>query len=194
MFTVVIEKFENLRHLVHARLLSSEYHDLKNVVKEHVAADVWKTYCITDGNTASNITYSLLRHWHLTIEDLSVAAAENESGTQTVMKMSEVLQAYLETPPWDESPAMYVVSNKGSYFGASAVLDPGIQQKLSEVFPDGCYILPSSIHDCLAVSSDMDPHMLAHMVHDINRAEVREPDRLSDHVFRLENSTLAVAV
>ena len=56
MFTVVIEKFENLRHLVHARLLSSEYHDLRNVVKEHVAADVWKTYCITDGNTASNIT------------------------------------------------------------------------------------------------------------------------------------------
>ncbi len=106
MFTVVIEKFENLRRLVHARLLSSEYHDLRNVVKEHVAADVWKTYCITDGNTASNITYSLLRHWHLTIEDLSVAAAENESGTQTVMKMSEVLQAYLETPPWDESPGI----------------------------------------------------------------------------------------
>jgi len=194
MFTVVIEKFENLRHLVHARLLSSEYHDLKNVVKEHVAADVWKTYCFFDGNTITNITYSLLRHWHLTIEDLSVAASENESGTQTVMKMSEVLQAYLETPPWDESPAMYVVSNKGSYFGASAVLDTDIQKKLSEVFPDGCYILPSSIHECLAVSSDMDPHMLAHMVHDINRSEVAEADRLSDHVFKLENSTLAVAV
>ena len=84
MFTVVIEKFENLRHLVHARLLSSEYHDLRNVVKEHVAADVWKTYCITDDNTASNITYSLLRHWHLTIEDLSVAAAENESGSVAI--------------------------------------------------------------------------------------------------------------
>lgn len=108
--------------------------------------------------------------------------------------MSEVLQAYLETPPWDESPAMYVVSNKGSYFGASAVLDAGIQKKLSRVFPDGCYILPSSIHECLAVPSDMDPHMLAHMVHDINRSEVAEADRLSDHVFRLENSTLAVAV
>ena len=35
MFTVVIESFENLRHLVRARLLSSEFHDLKNVVKEH---------------------------------------------------------------------------------------------------------------------------------------------------------------
>jgi hypothetical protein len=194
MFTVVIEKFENLRHLVHARLLSSEFHDLKNIVKEHVAADIWKTYCIADGNTITNITYSLLQRWHLTIEDLSVAASENEVGTQTVMKMSEVLQAYLDTPPWDDSPAMYVISNKGSYCGASAVLDPGIQQKLSEVFPNGCYILPSSIHECLAVSSEMDANILAHMVHDINRSEVREPDRLSDHVFRLENSTLSVAV
>ena len=194
MFTVVIEKFENLRHLVRARLLSSEFHDLKNVVKEHVAADIWKTYCIADGNTITNITYSLLQRWHLTIEDLSAAASENEAGTQTMMKMSEVLQSYLDTPPWDDAPAMYVVTTKGSYCGASAVLDAGIQQKLCEVFPEGAWIIGSSIHECLAVSSTMDPHMLAQMVHDINRSEVAEQDRLSDHIFRLENSTLAVAV
>ena len=111
-----------------------------------------------------------------------------------MMKMSEVLQAYLDTPPWDDTPQLYVISTAGSYCGASAVLDAGIQQKLGEVFPDGCYILPSSIHECLAVSSDMDVHTLAHMVHDINRSEVAEQDRLSDHVFRLDDNTLAVAV
>ena len=111
-----------------------------------------------------------------------------------MMKMSEVLQAYLDTPPWDDAPAMYVITIEGSYCGASAVLDAGIQQKLGEVFPDGCYILPSSIHECLVVPSDMDVHTLAHMVHDINRSEVAEQDRLSDYVFRLNNGTLAVAV
>ena len=174
--------------------MSSEFHDLKNVVKEHVAGDIWKTYCIADGNTITNITYSLLQRWHLTIEDLSAAASENEAGTQMVMKMSEVLQAYLDTPPWDDSPAMYVVTTKGSYCGASAVLNKDIQEKLADIFDGNCYILFSSVHEVLAVSGEMDPHMLAHMVHDINRAEVREPDRLSDHVYRLDGHSLAVAV
>ena len=199
MARIDMRKFEDVRHLVRARLLSSEFHDISKIVKTHISADLWKTYYLAlpapDGFAPWDITYSLLEEWPgVTIDDLSVAAEENEAGTQTMMKMSEVLQSYLDTPPWDDSPALYVVTTQGSYCDASAVLDAGIQQKLGEVFPDGCYILPSSIHECLAVSSDMDVHTLAHMVHDINRSEVAEQDRLSDHVFRLNNGTLAVAV
>ena len=199
MYRIDLRSFDSVRHLVRARLLSSEFHDLKNVVKERIAGDIYRTYFLAipdpDGTASWTIDVPLLEQWpSVTIEDLSKASSENEAGTMTVMKMSEVLQAYLDTPPWDDSPAMYVVTRKGSYCGASAVLDAGVQHKLSEIFPLGCYILPSSIHECLAVSSDMDPNMLAHMVHDINRSEVAEQDRLSDHVFRLENSTLAVAV
>lgn len=198
MFRIDMRQFDDIRHLVRARLLSSEFHDLEKIVKEHIAADVWKTYYLAlpapDGCAPWDITYSLLEQWpYVTIDDLSAASSENEAGTQTMMKMSEVLQAYLDTPPRDDSPAMYVVTTKGSYCGASAVLDKTIQQKLGEVFPDGCFILPSSIHECLAVSSDMDVHALAHMVHEINRAEVAEIDRLSDHVFTLREGVISVA-
>ena len=62
----------------------------------------------------------------------------------------------------------------------------------SDIFGD-CYILPSSIHEVLIVPSDMDVNTLAHMVHDINRAEVAEQDRLSDHVFRLSKGVISVA-
>ena len=194
-----MRKFEDVRPLVRTRLLSSEVFNLEQVVKEQVSKDMYRTYFLAlpapDGCAPWNITYTLLEEWPgVTIDDLSVAAEENEAGTQTMMKMSEVLQSYLDTPPWDDSPALYVVTTEGSYCGASAVLDTSIQQKLGEVFPDGCYILFSSIHECLAVSSDIDVHTLAHMVHDINRSEVAEQDRLSDHVFRLNNGTLAVAV
>ncbi len=199
MGRIDLRKFDDVRHLVRARLLSSEFHDLEKIVKEHVAADIWKTYYLSlpapDGFAPRDITYSLSEEWPgVTIDDLSIASAENEAGTPTLMKISGVLQVYLDAPPLDDSPAMYVITTEGSYCGASAVLDSGIQQKLGEVFPDGCYILPSSIHECLAVSSDMDVHALAHMVHDINRSEVAEQDRLSDHVFRLHDNTLAVAV
>ena len=199
MGTIDLRKFDDVRHLVRARLLSSEFHDLEKIVKEHIAADIWKTYYLAlpapDGFAPWDITYSLLEEWpDVTIEDLSAVAEENMAGTQTLMKMSEVLQAYLDTPPWDDSPAMYVVTTKGSYCGAAAVLNKDIQEKLADIFDENCYILLSSVHEVLAVSGEMDPHMLAHMVHDINRAEVREPDRLSDHVYRLDGHSLSVAV
>ena len=198
MYRIDMRKFDDVRHLVRARLLSSEFHDVEKIVKEHIAADVWKTYYLAlpapDGFASWDITYSLLEQWpDVTIDDLSAASAENEAGTQTIMKMSEVLQAYLDTPPWDDAPSMYVVTTKGSYCGASAVLDKTIQQKLGEVFPDGCLIILSSIHESLAVSSDMDVHALAHMVHEINRTEVAEVDRLSDHVFSLREGVISVA-
>ena len=197
MNRIHMRNFKEIRHLIRARLLSSEFHDLEKIVKEHVAADVWKTYylalSVPEGFAPWDITYSLMQEWPgITLNDLSVIASENETGTQTVTKMSEVLQAYLDTPPWDDSPAMYVVTTKGSYCGASAVLNPEIQQKLSDIFGD-CYILPSSIHEVLIVPSDMDVNTLAHMVHDINRAEVAEQDRLSDHVFRLSKGVISVA-
>ena len=112
MGRIDLRKFDDVRHLVRARLLSSEFHDLEKIVKEHVAADVWKTYYLSlpapDGFAPWDITYSLLEEWPgVTIDDLSVAAEENEVGTQTMMKMFEVLQAYLDTPPWDGSPAMF---------------------------------------------------------------------------------------
>ena len=197
MNRIDIRNFEDIRHLIRARLLSSEFHDLEKIVKEHIAADVWKTYYLSlpapDGFAPWDITYSLLEEWPgVTIDDLSDPAEENEVGTQTMMKMSDVLQAYLDAPPWDDSPALYVITTEGSYCGASAVLNPKIQQKLSDIFGD-CYILPSSIHEVLIVPSDMDVNTLAHMVHDINRAEVAEQDRLSDHVFRLSKGVISVA-
>ncbi len=101
MGRIDLRKFDDVRHLVRARLLSSEFHDLEKIVKEHVAADIWKMYYLSlpapDGFAPWDITYSLLEEWPgVTIDDLSVAAEENEAGTQTMMKMSEVLQAYLD--------------------------------------------------------------------------------------------------
>lgn len=122
MATIDMRKFEDVRHLVRACLLSSEFHDIEKIVKQHVAGDIWKTYYLElpapDGFAPWDISYSLLEEWPgVSVDDLSSIAEENMAGTQTLMKMSEVLQAYLDTPPWedDNSNVMYVVSTKGSY-------------------------------------------------------------------------------
>jgi hypothetical protein len=64
MGRINLRKFDDVRHLVHTRLLSSELHDLEKIVKEHITADVWKTYYLLlpapDGFAPWDITYSPL--------------------------------------------------------------------------------------------------------------------------------------
>ena len=103
--------------------------------------------------------------------------------------MSEIL-GFADT----STSQMYVVSKADGMFGASAVLDNAVQSQLQDIFPEGFYILPSSVHEVLAVSADTaSPDELAFMVRSINRDQVAEVDRLSDHVFTVDCGRLAVA-
>lgn len=56
------------------------------------------------------------------------------------------------------------------------------------------YILPSSIHELICVSKDdvSDPECLKEMVKDVNEAEVKEEDQLSDYVFQIVNDDVVV--
>ena len=66
------------------------------------------------------------------------------------------------------------------------------QAELAGLFPSGYYILPVTVGECAAVSDEMDADELARMMFQISRADLQDEDRLSDHVFRIENGTLVV--
>ena len=68
--------------------------------------------------------------------------------------------------------------------------------ELSELIRDDLYILPSSIHEVLAVAaSSQTPEMLADMVYTINMAQVNLEDRLSNQVYHYDRNarTLTLA-
>lgn len=126
------------------------------------------------------------------MDDIESASRENDTGKYTIRNLGAIISDMIGAPAPDEDGiAMYVISNVDNRYGAAGTLDAGIQRKLSEIFPDGYYILPSSVHECIAVSSEMAPDELVSMVRTINRSEVAEQERLSDHVFRIENGKLA---
>ena len=56
--------------------------------------------------------------------------------------------------------------------------------ELAEKFGSDLYILPSSVHEVIAVSADMgSPDDLAEMVYEINMEQVDIDDRLSNQVY-----------
>lgn len=194
-----IALWNDVKNRIHERLLSSEWHadQLCQLVKINAAADIWRTWYVDLGDLLGDhsitaVTYKLLQTWGITLDELENAACLNDTRTYTVRNMGEIV-GIMMTPPASEDAAMYVVSNEACFFGAVGVLDKHMQAKLAAIFPAGCFILPSSVHECIAVSGKMDADELARMVFQINRAEVEERDRLSDHVFQIDDGRLIVA-
>ena len=80
---------------------------------------------------------------------------------------------------------MYVLTNRGNYFGAASMLFDSVLQEIAEKLGGDFWVLPSSIHECIIVPADFptDREELQDMVSEINRCAVAEEDFLSDEVY-----------
>lgn len=65
------------------------------------------------------------------------------------------------------------------------ITQPEVINKLEQLFPEGFYVIPSSVHEVLIVpnNGEMDPKRLGEMVREVNRAEVEREEVLSDRVY-----------
>lgn len=80
---------------------------------------------------------------------------------------------------------MYVITNEARFNGANVMLFPEELEKIAVLLDDDLYILPSSIHEVIAVPvTCMNPYELAAMVSEINDKEVSDDEFLSDNVYR----------
>lgn len=88
----------------------------------------------------------------------------------------------------DPYTMLYVLSNENGIYGAASMVCPGVMEKVSLLFPEGFYILPSSIHETLIVpkNANLPPQVLGRMVREVNRCEVPREDVLSDRVYEYD--------
>lgn len=86
-----------------------------------------------------------------------------------------------------ENNMMYVISNERGVNGAVSMLYEDNLHQLAEKLETDLYIMPSSIHETIAVSCDMgDPNELAQMVNEINMDQVALEERLSNQVYHYD--------
>ena len=80
---------------------------------------------------------------------------------------------------------MYVITNNVNYFGAAAILYKDVLKKFAEKHNCDFYILPSSVHEVIAVGRDTCPgeKELCNMVSEVNRTQLEYDEILSDSVY-----------
>ena len=108
-----------------------------------------------------------------------------------VDSMRNVMSGLLSIPVDEDIdmgvPDIVVASNKDKTYGATAMLYSGFESRLGEMGIEDCYVIPSSVHECLMVTdgSDMDRENLENMVREVNASDcVSDMEFLSNKVYR----------
>ena len=110
---------------------------------------------------------------NITIAGMSQVIAECSPGRSEILPLEE--------------EKMIVISNKSNFYGAGSILNGDAMQKISDILGDDIYILPSSIHECIAVPKDhMSLQELRKMVREINESIVDPVERLSNQVYQFD--------
>lgn len=94
-----------------------------------------------------------------------------------------------------ENQMMYVITNDVGINGAVSMLYEDGLHDLAEHLGSDLYILPSSVHEVIAVSADMgNPTELAEMVSEVNMSAVAIGDRLSNQVYHYDKDLRKVTL
>lgn len=153
---------------------------------------------INNALASVQVSEALLRSVNISVNDALNASIKNIEKDVEIKTMMEVLCRDLNVNPeciGNEVP-MWVVSTKNNMHGAAAMLCKSVLESLQEKVGGKVAILPSSIHECIAVKYDSEQqfNIYRSMVKEVNSTQVEPAERLTDSVYFINNGTLKLAV
>lgn len=132
------------------------------------------------------VNHKLLDSWGISKEELFSAGwvSTRKLLSPKIENLGDFLKREIGGE-YEENPMIFIGNNM-NYYGAVYMLYPDLLEELYYTAGDDYYILPSSIHELLALpvtKSDICASELCEMVKEINRAEVSREECLSESVY-----------
>lgn len=160
----------------------------------------------TKGQLATILIYNThMKVWDISLEDIIEAAKENmQEETYVIQDLASILFNLTEITDneileeYNLCEQMYLLTNQEKIWGATVMLDMNSLKRMASVLGSSYYLIPSSIHECLAVMAPDDLseeddsdniQSLKDMVYEINRSQLTLEDRLSDGIFYFNRNT-----
>lgn len=141
-----------------------------------------------DGSMASSKVASwMLSEWGKTKEEVMAQARENTTGC-FIKPMAQIMAEMMgmEYDPEMDDGRMYTITNATKLNGAVGVAL--LEDELREKFPNGYYVIPSSIHEIIILpdNGEIELEDLNYMVESVNAEQLRPEEILSDHAYYVE--------
>ncbi|MCR5338722.1 MAG: DUF5688 family protein [Lachnospiraceae bacterium] len=175
-----------------AKMLENTPHKMKEDL-----AIIYKIFLGKTGESVGTVTVKQehLEYWGMSLDELHECAMRNSKDLMPVKveDLSSLLSemGFPVMPPVDDDKEMmYVISNEQRINGAAGFLYSDCLDKLARKLGTDLYIIPSSIHELLAVSTkSINAMELAKIIKEVNQTQVAEDEQLSDHVYKYEAET-----
>ena len=207
--------YENVKDKIIMTVVNTEKNrDLLSGVPHQNREDLSLIYKVAVGNNPEGMATILIRNehmeaWGVTPEEIHERAMENtkEILPVTVQSMNEIMremfgrdgmpdemaELMFEEMPMNQQ--MYVISNEVRINGAASMFYEDALSGLAEQMGTDLFILPSSVHEVIAVSTDMGtPETLAEMVQEVNGGQVSADEQLSDHVYHYDAQAKSISL
>ncbi len=206
-------EYEQMKGLVQPVLINAKANRERVRHSPHIIMEdltvAFQVVChVETGNMCTPVMDEHLEEWGIGKEQLYEQAFKNvqESEEYTLYGLDDFIEGALkgQQPEEDflvapehfasDNHEMYILSNRDVSCGAVAMVCPDVMEKVCRLFPDGFYILPSSIHECIIVSKGRGLRVkeLEEMVREINQNDVGAEERLSDHVYEYDREKKSI--
>ncbi len=196
-------------HVIMSLVNAEKNADMLKTVPHKMTEDlaiVYKVYLGSAGEQIGTIliTDKHMKQWDITPGELHECAVKNSNELMPaqVKGMGELIREMMGEWAEDIMPEigpnemMYVITNERKTNGAATLVYSDALERLSEKVGADLYILPSSIHETIAVpcKPDMDVDVLTKMVREVNQMQVAPEERLSDNVYKYDAKTKTLSL
>lgn len=203
-----INDFEAVRDKIIFQLINTEENSkmLKNVPHRDFndLSVVYRIVIDVNVNETASILINdkILKNYDINEAEL-YDVAYNNTQQKSPIEISSLVDIFKRMPEFENTPdikdicdleipaehQMWIISNSRREYGAAAIIYQDKLRELSEKLDSNLYILPSSVHECIAVSDKFfDVNELKQMVQEVNISEVSESERLSNNVYKYDRS------
>ncbi len=138
------------------------------------------------------INYKIMDSWGITEKQLKdIAWCNTKNAYPPICKPLKQVLLELGLKAEEGNDNIYIITNMLKDFGAVVIGYPGFLSEVSKKLGGDFYILPSSIHACLAISCEdgYTASKLREMVYTINKTELDPKEVLSYSVYRYESGS-----
>ncbi len=175
----------NLEDVKKSRIVYTKYLDM--LVLYYVSVEELSGYELSASYTLKEENINAL---NISVEELHKVAVKNIEENYFIRNMEEVISEIIGMPineiteEAEPDVPMFVISSMNKINGASTILSKKILDKVAECLQGDYYIIPSSIHECIAVPADItEPDELRSMVQEVNDSQVEPEERLTYSIY-----------
>ncbi|MBQ4562871.1 MAG: hypothetical protein IJA58_00155 [Lachnospiraceae bacterium] len=202
---LTVDRYEDLKDKIRIRMCNPKQNEewLKDKVHKPAGEFVCTYYAelFDEGSSmaAKAVTHENLEEWGISEETLIRDAEENLRQMPILMRDVEDIMLdvffeengqnlyHLPREKWKSlNGLVYAISNESRVYGASVLARDDVLKRLGEMFGANYYVLPSTVHDILAIPlshGNLSIERFFHFVKTASEELIKPEERLSDAVL-----------